>query len=445
MSFGSGIPRLVRSLFVSLSCLCAVSACGTDARTKPLASAPVASPSASAALPRSTKVMLGVDTLASGGFAQLKGKRVGLLTHPAGVNRDGRSTIDVLRSAPGVRLVALYGPEHGIYGDEAANVPVANRTDKRTGLPVYSLYGTYRKPTPAMIKGIDVMVVDLQDLGVRSYTYVSCLRKVMEACFEAGKEVVVLDRPNPLGGLKVDGPSREAAFDSYVGAYPVPYVHGLTIGELARMAKATPGWLDAKPDVVRRGRLTVVPMQGWRRSMLWSNTGLRWIPTSPGIPNEAAAFGYAMTGLGTQIGGFSHGYGTPYSFRLIVHNRRTPEQVKAAFDALRIPGLSFQIMETKNSSGRPLRGNFVRITDWGRMRPTELSFHMMNLSAQWDGNPFKRAGVTDVDLFNKHTGEGFVLRDLRANGRLDMVGCLARWKASCQAFQGRSRPYWLYD
>ena len=146
------------------------------------------------------KVMLGIDVLESMGFAPLRGKRVGLLTHPAGVNRFGRSTVDVLRSARGVRLTALFGPEHGIYGDEKADVPVLDKIDRRTRLPVYSLYGKYRKPTPEMLKKIDVLVIDLQDIGCRSYTYISCMLWAMEAWFENGKEVVVLDRPNPLGG-----------------------------------------------------------------------------------------------------------------------------------------------------------------------------------------------------------------------------------------------------
>jgi uncharacterized protein YbbC (DUF1343 family) len=243
--------------------------------------------------------MLGIDVLEAQGFATLAGKRVGLLTHPAGVNRFGVSTIDVLRRSPKVRLVALFGPEHGIYGDEAAEIQIADRVDKRTGLPVYSLYGKHRKPTKAMLKGLDALVIDLQDVGSRSYTYVSCMRYAMEACFEEGVEVVVLDRPNPLGGLKVDGPMLDSEWMSYVGAFRVPYVHGLTIGA----------------------------MRGWRRSMRWPETGLRWVPTSPMIPDFSAAVGYAMTGLGTYIGGFRHGVGQRYPFRGLLHLRITSDVV----------------------------------------------------------------------------------------------------------------------
>jgi uncharacterized protein YbbC (DUF1343 family) len=213
-------------------------------------------------------IYLGIDVLEQSGFRAVAGKRVGLLTHPAGLNRRGKSSIDVLRGAPNVRLVALFGPEHGIYGDEKANVPVDDKIDPRTGLPVYSLYGQYRKPTAKMLTGLDALVIDLQDVGVRSYTYVSCMRYAMEACFENGVEVIVLDRPNPLGGLKVDGPPLDRQWRSYVGAFFVPYVHGLTIAELARIAKHRPGWMETSDTIRQQGKLTIVPMQGWRRDML---------------------------------------------------------------------------------------------------------------------------------------------------------------------------------
>ena len=272
-------------------------------------------------------VLLGIDVLEKNNFQLLKNKRFGLLTHPAGVNRHGISTIQVLKNAPNCQLVALFGPEHGIYGDEAANVPIDNRIDRRTGLPVYSLYGRYRKPSAKMLEGLDALVIDLQDIGVRSYTYISCMRYAMEACFESDIEVIVLDRPNPLGGLKVDGPPMDPEWMSYVGAFQVPYVHGLTIAELARMAKYQTGCLQIDERSRKKGRLRVVPMQGWQRSMRWPQTGLRWIPTSPYIQNLSAVLGYAMTGLGAQIGNFSHGIGTPFPFRLLRYKGKSSQQL----------------------------------------------------------------------------------------------------------------------
>ena len=275
-------------------------------------------------------IYLGIDVLEQSGFRAIGGKRVGLLTHPAGLNRRGESSIDVLRRANNVRLVALFGPEHGIYGNEKANIPIDDKIDPHTGLPVYSLYGKYRKPTAKMLVGLDALVIDLQDVGVRSYTYVSCMRYAMEACFENGVEVVILDRPNPLGGLKVDGPPLDREWRSYVGAFQVPYVHGLTIAELARIAKHTPGCMETPEHIRKNGKLTVIPMRGWRRDMLWTKTGLRWVPTSPYIPDLSAVLGYAMTGLGAQEGGFTHGIGTPYPFRLLRYKGKSPEQIKAA-------------------------------------------------------------------------------------------------------------------
>ena len=199
---------------------------------------------------RNERVLLGIDVLAAEHFSILQGKRVGLLTHPPGVNAAGVSTIDVLRAAPGVRLVALYAPEHGLYGDVTAGDEMPEAANGQADGPA-RLHdftkprdGDYRKPSPDMLRDIDVMVVDLQDLGTRSYTFISCLLCTMEACFEQNKTVVVLDRPNPLGGLKVGGPIIEDKWMSYVGAYRVPYVFGLTIGELARIAKDNPNLLN---------------------------------------------------------------------------------------------------------------------------------------------------------------------------------------------------------
>ena len=177
----------------------------------------------------------GIEVLREKGFPGLKGKRVGLVTNPSGVDSHLRSTIDILYNAPGVELVALYGPEHGVRGDTYAGGKVSDSTDPATGLPVYSLYGPTRKPTPEMLKGIDVMVYDIQDVGARSYTFISTLGLVMEACAGQGIEVMVLDRPNPLGGNKVEGSYVEPGFFSFVSQYRIPYIYGLTVGELAML------------------------------------------------------------------------------------------------------------------------------------------------------------------------------------------------------------------
>ncbi|MEM1221986.1 MAG: DUF1343 domain-containing protein [Verrucomicrobiota bacterium] len=394
---------------------------------------------------RAEAIYLGIDVLENSGFQAVAGKRIGLLTHPAGVNRHGESSINVLRRARNAKLVALFGPEHGIYGNEKANVPVDNKIDQRTGLPVYSLYGKYRKPTAKMLSGIDALVVDLQDIGVRSYTYVSCMRYAMEACFENNVEVIILDRPNPLGGLKVDGPPLDQKWRSYVGAFHVPYVHGLTIAELARISKYTPGWLEISREIREQGKLTIIPMRGWSRNMLWSSTGLRWVPTSPYIPNLSAVLGYAMTGLGAQEGGFTHGIGTPYPFRLLRYKGKSATDLKNALIAQEIPGLNYKIIQTKSESGFPVEGVYVTVTDWNICRPTELSFQMMRLSAEWSyQNPF--ATMTNSNLFNKHVGSTAWYDEIRTYGAKARVNLyIQEWAKRSSRFQSLATRFWLYD
>jgi len=256
-------------------------------------------------------VQLGIDVLKEAGFAPLAGRRVGLVTNQTGVDSSGTKTRLILQKARNVRLVALFSPEHGIEGTVAASNYVASRKDSVTGLPVFSLYGPTRKPTPEMLRGIDVLVYDMQDIGVRSYTYVSTMAKCMEACGERRIPFVVLDRPNPLGGMRVEGPGIEEKWRSFVGQLPVPYLHGMTVGELAKMANAN-GWTGA------RCQLSVVPMQGWSRDMTWSRTGLRWVQTSPNIPRASSVPYYAATSIfGSLEGaGLDVGIGTDVPFQM---------------------------------------------------------------------------------------------------------------------------------
>lgn len=375
-------------------------------------------------------------------FDLLRGKRVGLLTHPAGVNRYGVSTLHVLSTSPLVNLTALYGPEHGIYGDEEAGVHIENRNDPRTGLPIYSLYGKYRKPTPEMLDPIDTLVIDLQDIGTRSYTFISCMKLALEACFESNVEVIVLDRPNPLGGLKVDGPSIEKEWMSYVGAFPVPYVHGLTIGELARMAVSRQGILDLTDSQRKSGKLTVVTMDGWRRYMSWPATGLRWTAASPNIPDFQAAVGYAMTGLGAQIGYLNHGIGTKYPFRILSCDGLDADELIFELRRQIIPGVTFQSMPYSKG-----RGVYVEISNWNQWRPTELNFHMMRISSQLGGpNPFASASENDIQFYNKLVGSNAWWREISQKGSAsNFSGYIQAWERQAKQFQIQSRQYWLYD
>ncbi len=399
------------------------------------------------------RVMLGIDVLEAEGFAAVKGKRIGLLTHPAGVNRRGVQTVEVLRRAPGVQLVALYAVEHGIYGDLPAEKPFNDFIDRRTGLPVYSLYkGNLVKPTAAQLKGIDALVIDLQDVGTRSYTFTSAMKIAMEGCFENGKEVIVLDRPNPLGGLKVDGPPMDADLMSDVGRFRVPYVHGLTMGELAYMVRDAqpPGGLRVADAARARGKLTVIPMRGWTRAMRWPETGLTWVATSGAIQDWAAVQGYPMTGLGTILGGFTHGVGKEYPFRGIAHTQivKVPDPVlEKELYALKLPGLQFRpVSVAGNKPAETRTGLYIEIVDYDAWEPTALNFYLMKLACKLEPrNPFARATEKERRTFLVHVGSAAFFNDLAKKGKaIDIDAWLRTWREQAKVYQDQSRKFWLY-
>lgn len=250
-----------------------------------------------------TAVLIGLERVVGPAGDLLRGRRVGLLGHGASLASDGRHAIDVLRSA-GVTVVRLFGPEHGLRGQAAAGEAVGDGTDAPSGLPVVSLYGEKRRPAPADLAGLDALVVDLQDAGVRFYTYASSMLLCLEAAAESGVEVIVLDRPNPVGGLRVDGPERDPTVPANLFLTPGPLVHGLTLGELARLANAR---------LPRPGRVSVVEAAGWSRSMTWKDTGRPWTSPSPNLRSADAALAYPGTCLaeGTNL---SEGRGTEEPF-----------------------------------------------------------------------------------------------------------------------------------
>jgi uncharacterized protein YbbC (DUF1343 family) len=465
----AGTSRFLSGGFFLATLMLGLFGCGGCTPPAPTAAPkPTANPTGSPKAPASAEpalapfpVMLGIDVLEAEGFAPLKGKRVGLLTHAAAVNRLGVPTVDVLRRAPGVKLVALYAVEHGIHNEYPAEKRFPDHVDPSTGLMVYSLYNPpVTKATPAQLKPIDVLVVDLQDIGTRSYTFVSAMKQAMAACFENGKEIIVLDRPNPLGGLKVSGPPLDAEYKSYVGAFRVPYVHGLTIGELARMAKdapEAPGPLTIAEKFRSAGKLTVIPMRGWSRKMRWPETGLSFIPTSNRIEDWAAVQGYPMVGLGTIVGGFSHGLGDQHEFRGISHPRVTVDVLEKELNALKLPGIQFRRVSVPAlKNGQPTPGLYIEITDYDDWQPTDLNFWLMKLTCKLEGkNPFAplaaRAAKTKADLdkrreFLVHVGCAAFLEDIAAKGAsVDIEAWIRDWNAKAKIYQQQSRKYWLYQ
>lgn len=388
------------------------------------------------------RIMLGIDVLESQNFDILQGKRVGLLTNQAGVNSKGKSTIEILSQAPNVNLIALYAPEHGINGKAPANELVNNQIDTKTGLPVFSVYGNTRRPTKEMLDSIDVLVIDIQDVGVRCYTYVSCMQYAVEACFEYNKAIVVLDRPNPLGGIKVEGPPMDTRWLSYVGSYRVPFIHGMTIGELALLAKESCGYLKEK------GKLTVIPMKGWNRNMLWEDTGLCWVQTSPNIPTLEAVRGYPLTALGCEHSLFRHGLGTNHPFRLITYPGKTAQEIKEALKARNIQGIDFDILTYQDArdNNLPKEGVFVKITDWNSLQLMELPFHMQQLGCEWNTeNPYAKLDGDKALTFNKHVGSTEWWLELSSKGKdVDVKKFLGHWSEESQKFKEWRQKYLLY-
>jgi len=415
-------------------------------RTEPAGPAPAAAPAEAKPAPEPFPVMVGLDVLEAQGFRAIAGRRVGLLTHAAACNRAGEPSWEVVARAPGTTLVMLFAAEHGLDGKAPASTVIADQARGPGGVPAYSLYGKSRRPTSQLLKQIEVMVVDLQDIGSRSYTFISAMREALEACFNAGVEVVVLDRPNPLGGVKVDGPGVDPEWRSYVGAFPIPYVHGMTMGELARFALGTPGVLKIDDKVRAAAHLTVVPMRGWRRSMRWPDTGLTWRQTSPYIRDFASVEGYAITGLGCLVGDWAHGVGRDDPFRGLYSPGRSADVLVKDLMALGVRGLAFRKVERLNAAGKKTQGVIVDITDWDALRPTELSFHMMRLACAWGRkNPFTNATPQEKQIFIRHVGSAAWWHALvREGAKVDVAGQVARWEAAAREFREQSRPFRMY-
>ena len=368
----------------------------------------------------------GIEVLRDREFQGLVGKRVGLVTNPSGVDRHLESTVDILYNAPGVSLVALYGPEHGVRGDVYAGGKVTDTKDDATGLPVYSLYGSTRKPTPQMLDGIDVMVYDIQDVGARSYTFISTLGLVMEACAAKGIEVMVLDRPNPLGGNKIEGCYVEQPFNSFVSQYRIPYVYGLTVGELAVMINEeglNRGQLGNQDPV--KCKLTVVPMEGWERDMLYEDTGLPWVLPSPNIPFKDTPLYYSAAGICGELYGFMDiGIGYTLPFQVFGATWLDPEKLKTRLESYDLPGVSFRTIWYKpiagSRKGELVKGLQYFFTDYEDARITETQFHVMQAVAEL--YPDKKAFeiISGYGLFDKVCGTDYVRKEFskRYKGRV---------------------------
>jgi uncharacterized protein YbbC (DUF1343 family) len=393
-------------------------------------------------------VKTGIEVLRDREFRGLVGKRVGLVTNPSGVDHLLNSTVDILYNAPGVELVALYGPEHGVRGDIYAGDHVKDSKDDATGLPVYSLYGATRKPTKEMLQGIDIMVYDIQDVGVRSYTFISTLGLVMEACGELGIEVMVLDRPNPLGGNKIEGCYVEPGFYSFVSQYPIPYVYGLTVGELAVMINEEGMNRGQKgTQEPARCKLTVVPMKGWTRDMLYEDTGLPWVLPSPNIPFKDTPMYYAAAGICGELAGFMNiGIGYTLPFQLFGATWLDPDKLKEKLDSYGLPGISFRTIWYKpfsgSQQGKLVKGLQYFFTDYESARLTDTQFYVMQAVAEL--YPDKKAFevISGYGLFDKVCGTDYVRTEFKK--RYNVTDIIEYWRKDEEDFRTLSQRYHIY-
>ena len=394
------------------------------------------------------KVKTGIEVLRDRGFEGLAGKRVGLVTNPSGVDSQLRSTIDILFNAPEVNLVALYGPEHGVRGDVYAGGKISDSIDEVTGLPVYSLYGTTRKPTQEMLKGIDVMVYDIQDVGVRSYTFISTLGLVMEACAPLGIEVMVLDRPNPLGGNKIEGCYVEQPFNSFVSQYRIPYVYGLTVGELAVLINEEGLNRGQKGDQEPvKCKLSVVPMEGWKRDMLYEATGLPWVLPSPNIPFKDSPMYYAASGVCGELYGFMNiGVGYTLPFQVFGATWLDPVKLKTELESYGLEGVSFRTIWYKPFSGSQ-KGELVGglqffFTDYEKARITEVQFYVIQAVAEL--YPDKKAFevINGYGLFDKVCGTDYVRKEFSKGYKVNEI--IDYWRKDEDSFRILAQKYHIY-
>lgn len=379
------------------------------------------------------EVRTGLDTLVRDGFQKLHGRHVALVTNQTGVDRRLLSIVDLVGAADGVELVCVLGPEHGFRGGSQAGDKVGSTCDPETGVPLYSLYGETRRPTPEMLLGVDLIIFDIQDIGVRTYTYLSTLLEVLTAAKEQAIEVWVLDRPVPIGGDVAAGPILEAGRESFVGAHTVPLRHGLTAGEFALLCDAERG-IGAHPKVVR--------MEGYRRGESWEEAGLPWVAPSPNIPTVDSALAYAGTVLveGTNL---SEGRGTTRPFQLIGAPWIDAGRLVAELRRAALPGVLFReawfTPTFSKHRGETCQGVEIHISSRREYRPVRTALELLGAVQRLWPEIFEMRAET----FDRLAGTSRI-REALAAGTPPAV-LESEWQQGLAAWEKRRSAYLLYD
>lgn len=383
------------------------------------------------------QVKPGIEVLLTEQIDLVRGKRVGLITNPTGVTSELVSTIDALHAHPDVKLVALFGPEHGVRGDVFAGEYVADTIDTRTGIPAFSLYGKNRAPTPEMLRDVDILIYDIQDIGSRAYTYIYTMALSMQAAAKQGIPFVVLDRPNPLGGELIEGPILDERFKSFIGLYPIPYIYGLTAGELAKYFNE---------EYQFGANLIVVPMRGWRRYMLFEETRLPWVPTSPHVPHAQTVFHIAATGCMGELSAVNEGVGYTLPFELLGHTWIDGPQLAAELNAQKLPGVFFRPLHYRpyyfGHKDMQLAGVQIHLTAPQIFRPmlTQLYILAALLKLYPNQNIFNPARVKS---FDQAMGTDSV-RIRLARGESPAKIYLS-WNETLDEYREKRKRYLLYD
>ena len=383
-------------------------------------------------------MMTGMDALQARRFDLLKGRRVGLLSHQAALTSDGSTSAQLLHRTLGKRLVALYGPEHGFFGQAGAGEHTYTRLHPDWHIPVYSLYGERRKPAPEMLSGVDVVVCDLQDLGMRCYTYLATLKNMLEACAEAGVEVIVTDRPIPLPQV-VDGPMLDPTFASFVAPCPLPLVYGMTPAETAQWMKAALG-LGV--------RLTVVPMEGWSRAdAAWDGARPAYLPPSPGIKTWECAMTYAATVFSEALPGIDCGRGTNLAFRVLGAPWLRAEAFCARMAHQRLTGVTFHpyryVAGVAPYVGKELDGVRLTVTDPARFLPAQVSLALLQTLVELYGSArvWRHKGVRP-EWFDKLYGTDRVRTHMKSG--LPVKPLFAEWARERKDFERARHAALLY-
>jgi len=385
----------------------------------------------------SGKVKPGIDVLAENPII-IKGKKIGIITNHTAFNSGMLSTADIISGIPGTTVVALYAPEHGFRGGKTGFID--DHKNGKTGIRVFSLHGKTRSPTDEMLNGIDILIFDIQDIGARSYTYISTMKNCMEAAARHEMPFVVLDRPNPLGGLLVDGPVLDMKFASFIGPGPVAYIHGMTAGELA---------LFFNSELGINCNLKIVPMEGWRRDMRWKDTGLVWSPTSPHIPEPDTPLFYAATGILGELPLVNIGVGYTLPFKIVGAPWINAEDITARLNGKNLPGVYFQPFYFtpfyRHYKDKFCEGFRIIITDANSFRPVETGYHIIETLLKLYPEEFNLGKISKYceGMFNQANGTDRILRMFKKNASAQEI--IESYEKELEIFMKKRKKYLIYE